>query len=246
MIGLRRLQFASEAARELLSANGIDRLERLFSRRCNALHARSDRCVWPVDLARPNGLPLRAFVKMNWGWRRLIPRSTDLRTGQALWSLPAREWEGIEQLRQIGLNVPERLALFEEGLVRFRSAVVVQSVPGEASLSDWVLNGHWADLPRNVHRDVLEAVAGCMRTIHGAGLAWRGASCRHFLPEHVSGGGWKLWLIDCEGVHRATSPRDAARDLRKLWRSCHEIGADQETLDRLAAEIDDAPARRAA
>ena len=63
------------------------------------------------------------FVKFSWGRRRWWPRLSDVRTGQVFQSLAVREWEGLKTFERLRLQVPERLALLEEGVLWKRSAL---------------------------------------------------------------------------------------------------------------------------
>lgn len=238
MFEFRRQQFDSDAIRALLERNGLGDLDEIYSRGVAVPGHRNDRAVCPVTLTNADGLETRVFVKLNWGMRRLVPRMKDIRARRVLQSLPSREWTGLEKFRGIGLNVPERLAYFEEGVLRFRAAIVISALPPSESLAERLLKGDWQRLPRDRQLAELDAVMCVMDTIHAAGLRWRGASTRHFFFELSKAGPPTPWLIDCEGVQRGGTRRDVVRDLQKLWRAFRETGADAHTLAHLTHEIE--------
>src|SRR5690606_37844136 len=128
-----------------------------------SLHHHKDRAVSRVTLHQPTGESIDAFVKLNWGRRRLIPRMTDLRRGQAFQSHAEREWEGIEALRLLGLRVPERFALFQSGWLKFRDAVIIKRVPPEHSIDDMIRSGAWDQLSGADRQAILEGVIQIMQ-----------------------------------------------------------------------------------
>ncbi|MCH8830879.1 MAG: hypothetical protein IID45_14990 [Planctomycetes bacterium] len=234
----RRASFGSVVAERLLRENGLDSLESVFERVIDTVHRHRGRSVTECRLQEADGSEVRTFVKLNWGRRRFWPRMTDLKTGQLFQSLPVREWKGLSLFQSIGLNVPERLGLFRAGWIRFRHAVIVREVPAEFSVDELLQTGRWGKIDRADRSDLLKAMIEVMSIIHRAKLGWRGASSRHFFPERLEDGRWKLWLIDCEGVHRGRQRKIVKRDLTKLRRAMRESGADPDTLcelDRLIA-----------
>jgi hypothetical protein len=156
---------------------------------------------------------------------------TDILTGQVFKSLAIREWQGLDRLSQIGLRVPQRMAVFEEGLFWRRSAIIVREVPPPTSLSELVCSGVWAKMPVTDRHAIFGAIARTIERIHAAGFAWRGISSRHVYPQRLATGRWELWLIDCEGVHRARSKSAKERDLRKLERALRHDRADAATIE---------------
>lgn len=222
--------FDSPTAHGILRRHGLDTLDAIFRAGKGAMPRHVGRTVWSRELLDDTGRPFTAYVKVSWGRRRWWPRMTDIVTRQAFKSLAVREWEGLDQLSQIGLRVPQRMALFDEGLLWKRSAIILRAVPPPASLSDMLTGGTWAQLPRVERQAIFEAVARTLDRIHDAGLAWRGISSRHIFPHRISAERWDLWLIDCEGVHKARSRFDKQRDLRKLERALRHDQADAATI----------------
>jgi len=222
--------FDSPTAEGILRRHGLDNLDAIFRAAAGAQPRHVGRAVWKTELQDDTGRTFSAFVKMSWGRRRWWPRLTDILAGQVFQSFAVREWQGLDQLSQIGLRVPQRIALFDEGLFWRRSAIIVRAVPPPASISDMVCSGAWSQLPRTDRRAIFEAVARTLARIHAAGLAWRCISSRHIFPHRVSAGRWELWLIDCEGVHRARSLTVKERDLRKLERALRHDRADAATV----------------
>jgi len=115
---------------------------------------------------------------------------TDLKTGQTFQSLSDREWNGLARFRALGLNVPERLALYCHGLWTVRTAVILREVPPQHSLDEMLKNGRWQQFSAGQRESLLETVMATMQTIHKAGLGWRGTSCRHFYPQLHNDGSW--------------------------------------------------------
>jgi len=230
--------YTSESVRALLERHGLAGIEAVFSRGAS-VHARHQgRSVWEAQLIDDQGKPLRIFIKMSWGRRRLWPRMTDLKTGQTFQSLSDREWNGLARFWALGLNVPERLALYRHGLWTVRTAVILREVPPQHSLDEMLKNGRWQQFSAGQREGLLETVMATMQTIHKAGLGWRGTSSRHFYPQLQNDGSWKVWLIDCEGVHGHASGKTFERSYQKLWRSMKESGADRITLERLQSKIE--------
>ncbi len=238
----RPRRFGSEAARRLLMQNALDDLDRVFYFGDRCVHQRRGRAVTQIKLGEAGGKTITAFVKLNWGRRRLVPRWTDMRRGQAFQSLPVREWEGLELFQSLGLLVPERLALLQRGWFWFQEAVIVRRVPPRFSLDEMLRNGDWRRLPYEDKQDLAESIIDVMHRIHRAGLGWRGTGTRHFFPERTPAGRWQLWLIDCEGVHRQATLRSMLRDYRKLHRSLEISGANRPTLE-LFQELTEAALR---
>ena len=226
-----RRRYDSEAARSLLRANAWDDLDKLFTLAAQSLHGHKGRTVSRVELHQPTGVAVSAYVKLNWGRRRLVPRMSDMKTGQAFQSLPEREWRGIAELRSLGFFVPERLALLQRGWVWFQEAVVIQSVRPPFSWDELIRTGRWETLSKIDQEGILEGVVDAMQRIHQAGLGWRGTCTRHFFPEQTPDGNWQFWLIDCEGIHRKVTARNIARDYRKLNRALAISGSDAATLN---------------
>ena len=243
--------FASRAVMEWLAEANLADLDGLHTIRGQCLNRRPHRVVWICELPDATGALRKLYIKLSHGRRRLIPRSTDLRSGQTLQSLAVREWRGIGLLQQLGMHVPRRMALLDRGWLYYRTAVVLESVPPQDSVDMLLQQNRWQPLPRADRTALLEGMVQTVVRIHTAGLGWRGASSRHFYPERQPAGDWRLWLIDCEGVHRASSPAVLQRYLNKLIRSMVESGADDNTMTQLRQLADEAmaaftgPARRA-
>jgi hypothetical protein len=227
-----KITFDSDDARTFCFRNGLCDGDDLFSLGKPVYRQHRGRCVNKATLEADDKQPLRVFIKKQEGRLRLVPRFTDLKTGQAFLSLPRREWDGIERLASIGMHVPERLALFQDGLFFFRAAIVLREVPPRQSIGRMLRNGTWSRLALSEQDSLLDAIVSTMETIHQTGLIWRGASDKHFYPELQDDAVWKLWLIDCEGVYLRRSSRVRKQSYLRLFRSMKESGADFRTLDR--------------
>jgi hypothetical protein len=222
--------FPSPATEAILRQNCLDSLDAIFERRAAAHVRHVGRAVWKTELHDEDGQRSTAFVKLSWGRRRWWPRLSDIRTGQVFKSLAVREWEGLAAFERLGLRVPERLALLEEGLLWKRSALILREVPPPASLSDMILDGSWLWLPLEDRQLILAEFARTLCRIHGSGWAWRSISTRHVFPQRTGQDGWEVWLIDCEGVHRTHSAETLHRDFRRFMRALAHDQADEQTL----------------
>jgi hypothetical protein len=96
-----------------------------------------------------------------------------------------------------------------------------------------ILDGSWLRLPLEDRQSILEEVVRTLCHIHKSGWAWRSISTRHFFPQRSACGVWDLWLIDCEGVHRARSTEILHRDFRRFQRALAHDRADEQTLEML-------------
>jgi hypothetical protein len=224
------IHFDSPTAEGILRRHGLHDLDRIFRAAAGAEVRHVGRAVWKTELQDDTGGSFSAYVKMSWGRRRWWPRMTDVVSGQVFKSFAVREWDGLEQLSQLGLRIPQRIALFDEGLLWRRSAIVIRAVPPPYSISEMICRGIWSELPRTDRQAIFDAVARVLDRIHEAGLAWRCISSRHIFPHRLAAGRWELWLIDCEGVHRAHSRSVKERDIRKLERALRHDQADSATI----------------
>jgi hypothetical protein len=227
------LMFASPATEAVLQQQGLGSLDQVFQKRAAAHVRHNGRAVWKTELRGADGEIFTAFVKLSWGRRRWWPRLSDIRTGQVFKSLAVREWEGLAVLERLGFHVPERMAILEEGLLWKRSAVILRAVPPSASLSDMILDGSWLSLPVEDRSLILDEVARTLCRMHKSGWAWRSISTRHVFPQRGKGNGWEIWLIDCEGVHRARSTEILHRDFRRFLRALAHDRADEQTLEMM-------------
>ncbi len=223
-------EFDSPTAENILRRHGLASLDAIFRAARDARPHHLGRAVWKTELRDDTDRSFTIYIKMSWGRRRWWPRMTDILAGQVFKSLAIREWQGLDRLSQIGLRIPQRMALFEEGLFWRRSAIIVREVPPPASLSELVCSGVWAQMPVTDRHAIFGAIARTIDRIHAAGFAWRGISSRHIYPQRLATGRWELWLIDCEGVHPARSKSSKERDLRKLERALRHDRADAATV----------------
>ena len=237
-------EFSTERIRELLEQNGLGDLDGVFTKGASGRSRHRGRRVWCTELSGADGTRMRVFIKMSWGRMRFWPRMTDLKTGQWRQSLPVREWHGLCRLRRLGLAVPEPLAVFHTGLLRFRAAVVVREIPPKRSLFEMIRDGDWNRLPVAEQDEILADLLHRLSVIHNAGLGWRGTSTVHFFPERLPTGRWRVWLIDCEGIHPRASERTRRRDFNKFVKSLWQSGADAGTVRRAERLIEAAPGRR--
>lgn len=235
-----RVTWGSDVSRALLERNGLDDLNRLFELGQSAGARHEGRCVYDRTVTGDDGRPVRLFVKLQEGRRRLWPRMNDLRSGQVFQTLAEREWSGIERLEKLGIPVPERMGLFGSSpwSLHFRAAVIVREVRPPHSIDELLSSGKWSHISRADQDRILDDVVFTLCRIHAAGLGWRGSSSRHFFPERRNDGTWVNWLIDCEGIHRFAGRKTFGRNFDKLVRAFRESGSDADTLCRLQARIE--------
>lgn len=231
-----RSLFASGDCEQLLTENDLANIRQVndydadqseFSQR------HEGRCVWRVKLNRAHKSPIVAYVKKQDGARRYWPRSTDIKSGQVLQTYPIREWNGLLRLQAAGILAAQPMALFHRGWLRVSSAIITQAVPPVHSIDELLLQNKSTQYSDEEWLGLLDKVMNTTIKIYESGLAWKGASTRHFYPELQADGSWKVWLIDCEGVHYTVSPKVVLREHDKLIRSFAESKANNETLDYL-------------
>ena len=203
---------------EILRLNGLNNLDDVFRIAARASSRHNGRGVCPVWLLDVNGGRFTAYFKLNWGLPRLNPQWEDVKSGRVFQSLVYREWLGIERMERLGFRVPRRLAFFEDGWIRRRSAVIIRAVPPRESLSEMIRSASWTARPAAEQDGLIEAGLATLRRIDAHGLAWRGALTRHLFPEKNAHGEWAMWLIDCEGIHDRTS-ETLARDIARFQKS---------------------------
>lgn len=238
-LGGNRVTFGSDSARQLLERHGLTQLDRLFELGQSARERHVGRCVYSRTVEGSDGRPVKLFIKLQEGRRRLWPRMTDIRTGQLFQTLAEREWYGIERLEQLAIPVPERMGLFNSTpwSLWYRAAVIVREVRPPFSIDELISEGRWGTMSRIDQDRILDNVLATLHRIHGAGLGWRGSSSRHFFPERRADGSWINWLIDCEGVHRFAGRKSFEQNYAKLMKAFRESGSDADTMQRLEQRI---------
>jgi hypothetical protein len=213
-----RSQFASDEIAELLRANGLCSLDDAFrvgaavdeQHRKRATRHENKRVV-QLDLQGPNGAT-PVYIKRQWRRERWIPRPTDIRHRIGLQCSPVHEWRGLRILQDAGFHVSAPLALFYRGWGFVRGAVVTRAVPPSVSMADLLLSGELQAMDIERRDSLIEEAAGVAARLHRARIAWRSMKAKHFYPEELSRGKWRIWLIDCEGVYRWASRRDCQRE----------------------------------
>ncbi|MEZ6045587.1 MAG: lipopolysaccharide kinase InaA family protein [Planctomycetaceae bacterium] len=137
---------------------------------------------------------------------------------------PVREWEGIAAVKELGINVPDRLALFHEKGFKFRSAIITREVPGRQSVYQMIENQSWKSLGNEFQAGILDQMMAIINRIHEGGYGWRGVSTGHYFPVLNGNGTWTLSLIDLEGVHEGVSNSVVKRDYNKLVKCLLKYG----------------------
>ena len=228
--------FASAAARALLEQDGLLDLEAVLA--CGeALPATNHGRHRERDVRRAT---LRdgdtVYIKRQLRPGRLWPRMTEVLHGVAFQPFLRTEWDSIWRLRRAGLHAMEPLALFAGRRWRARRALIVRAVPPEKSLERLIWDRFVVRLPAADRRSLATEVARVLRTVHGAGLTWRGVEAKHLYPERLADGAWRMWLIDCCGAYENATARDRKRDRWKLLHNLAREGADEEFL-RMVTEL---------
>ncbi len=237
----RSQEIASEW-REALQAAGLTPLERLLDlpseelARGRALTPLTKpglrgRARWRLQLASgpaPAALYIKRYERATWReqWDRIVR--------QTAWH--SRAWWEHQQSRALaGLHIPAaRSAGFIEemhGQFEARSAVLLESVPGEAFDRDWMARLAAADpCTRGLARhDLITRLARFVAAFHGTGLCHRDLYLCHIFVEHPqpTGSAPRFHLIDLARTHRPRwrRMRWVLKDLSQLDASARRIGA---------------------
>jgi hypothetical protein len=175
----------------------------------------------------PNGEPETVYIKRQWAWDRRWPRWSDWRDGVARLSDPVLEWRGLRALADIGLNVPQPMRLLTDGIPRSpRAAIVMSAVPVKHSLADLARRGDLLRLNPFARRSLAVTLMQTVDCLHRHGFRWRSMKAKHIYPQRLDDQGWRLWLIDCEGIRPRATRRQQTRDRHLLLRSLQTSGAD--------------------
>jgi hypothetical protein len=217
-------RFATDEVRRLLAANGLCDLESAFRRGepLDELHDRRAsrheyKRVVKVDLNGSAGIE-RVYIKRQWRMSRWIPRLTDILHRTRIRCAPIHEWHGLHILQHAGFHVSEPLALFWRGWGFSRGAIITRAVPPQYSLADMLTRGDLQSMSAERWESLILAVANVIARMHRARISWRSMKAKHFYPEEVAQGEWRIWLIDCEGVSRRSTPRDRWGEWRQFLR----------------------------
>lgn len=216
-------RFASDEVACLLAANGIRNLDDAFhaGQSLDDEHERratrhTNRRVSRLELNGPNGATT-IYIKRQWNRDRWLPRPTDLRHRIGLQCSPIHEWRGLRMLEKAGFHVSQPLALFWRGWGFARGAVVTRAVPPTRSMADLLLSGEFVRMPPPKRQTLIDAATDVVARLHRARISWRSMKAKHFYPEELAGG-WRIWLIDCEGAFRWASRRDCQREWNTFLR----------------------------
>ncbi|MCA9041779.1 MAG: hypothetical protein KDA65_15605 [Planctomycetaceae bacterium] len=217
-------RFASSLVLERLQAHRLADLDQLFAQRENVDQRHSGRAVWSARMEDRKHNSFQVYIKLHSGKIPLIPRLSEIRGGLYKKPNPIREWEGIAAVEELGLNVPERLALFHQKGYRFRAAVITREVPGRQSVYQMIENQSWKSLGDEFQAGILDQMMAILNRIHEGGYGWRGVSTGHYFPVLNGNGTWTLSLIDLEGIHEGISNSVVKRDYNKLVKCLVKYG----------------------
>lgn len=230
--------FASPGAQELLTVHGLVDLSAALTlgqpvaerhQRRAQRHAHKQVVCLPIESAGGSDF---LYIKRQTRRTRLVPRWTDLRRGVGLWSSPMCEWRGLHLLRSAGFDAAEPLGLFWSGRGWSQAAIVTRAVPPRLSLTDMILEGVITSFTAEERTSLVDAVWRVIAQLSNARLAWRSMKPKHFYPQPLGNRSWKMWLIDCEGVHARASSRDLHRCRENFFASLDSTQAGLDiTLD---------------
>ncbi|NQU25615.1 MAG: hypothetical protein HQ567_30380 [Candidatus Nealsonbacteria bacterium] len=233
------IEFGSTAARDLLAAEGLTDLQAVL-----AFEGKPLPCRHPfksICTAELGGGRQRVFIKKQWRRSRVVPRWPDLIHGTAFHTWPVCEWRGLQQFRRIGLDTAEPLAVFYNAWTSCRSAVVTAAVPVEKSLHELIDDGTVGRMDSAARTMLVDAICVVIERIHDARLAWRSMKTKHFFPRRQDDGSWRIWLIDCEGVHGRVTNHYVGRNRQEFLGTLHIAGADADFIgpieQRLFADL---------
>jgi hypothetical protein len=211
-------RFASDEIEKLFAKNGLRDLgdafrvgEYLTDQHYRLATRHKHRHVVKFDLAGPDGT-ISVYIKRQWRRERWLPRPTDIRHRIHLQCSPVHEWRGLRMLEEIGVNVAQPMAVFWSGWGLARGAVVTRAVPTNLSMADLLLSGKLLEMPTDRLNALIDAAVNVIIRMHQARISWRSMKAKHFYPEELRDGAWRIWLIDCEGVYRWASRRDCDRE----------------------------------
>jgi hypothetical protein len=178
------------------------------------------------------------YLKRQWAWDRRLPRWSDWRDGVSSTPDPVREYNGLQQMRALGLDVPTPLRLLSDSIPGSpRAALVMSEVPIERSLCDWIREGDVQRLDPFARRDLVAALADLSDRLWSSRVRWRSMKVKHVYPQRQSQGRWRLWLIDCEGVRPRATRRQHRRDRTVFLRSLSAAGADAAFLTAVESAL---------
>ena len=238
--------YASSDAQRLLTSAGLNSIDDAFRigqplegmrRLKGSRHEYKEVVI--ANLARDN-LSSQIYIKRQWRRERLLPRWTDVRRKRFTFGCPVAEWQGLMRLRSVGISAAEPLALFRQSWCSARSAILTRAVPAAHSLNELLDLG----IVQTLHTDQAISLAGAVlhtiEQIQAAGLGWRSMKAKHFYPELLDTGEWRVWLIDCEGVYARASRRDRSKDRRRFLESLHRVPDDHGVHSYLAHRLSNA------
>jgi hypothetical protein len=218
-------RFASDEIEKLFAKNGLRDLDDAFrvGKHLGEQHYRyatrhKNKHVVKFDLRGSDG-QTSVYIKRQWRRERWLPRPTDIRHRINLQCSPVHEWRGLRMIEEIGVSVSQPMALFWSGWGLARGAIVTRAVPAELSMADMLLSGRLLEMPIERLNSLIEAAVSVVVRLRQAGISWRSMKAKHFYPEELPGGAWRIWLIDCEGVSRWGSRRLFDREWENFVRT---------------------------
>lgn len=227
--------FSSAEMEERLLVHKLHSLEQLFSE--TELQAQSEftpsasECFTRQIETRKHQ-PFGVMVKRHSGTIPLIPL-TELKNGLYKIPLPVREWEAIADLEGLGLNLPERLALFHSRERQFQSALITKAIPAQQSIYQMMCNRSWNSLGEEMQSGILDQLIANLFAIHEDGYCWQKVSLENFHPVLQGNGEWMLWLTNLESAVADLPEKMQQRDLNHLLKTASKMQADPFTLKYL-------------
>lgn len=228
--------YAGRWAKDLLTAAGIDSLDAAFATGERVLEGRHEYKEVTRLTASQGVHGNELYIKRQHRSVRMLPKLRDLFEHGLFAGDPRKEWRGLNLLRSWGMCAVEPLALFYRS-ISFRSAIVTTSVPGDRSLREIALEGDLNKLTDLQLEPLTNAIVKTVNQIHERGYGWRGMDARHLYPEPSRDGGVRIWLIDCEGIHRSRSEATRNRDIDRLIRSLKKAEAPAVMIEQLKQKL---------
>jgi hypothetical protein len=235
-MGNEQIEFGSAHARDTLIAHGLTNLEALleFGDPLPCRHVGRGLALGELT---DGSETIQVFLKKQTQVLHRIPRLIDLRQNKGFLPYPVCEWRGLAMFREAGFLTPEPLVLARRGWYSPRSVVMVRALPCKDSLAELIRQHLPERLEPSDRAALIDALAGTIKRIHAAGLGWRGMEAKHFYPEHGPDGAWRVWLLDCESVHRRVTRHDVRQQREKFVRKLRELRADEAFIDEIRRQL---------
>ncbi len=188
------------------------------------------------------------FIKQHVGvgWKEIFKNVMQLRAPIVS---AKNEWQAIEKLQELSINVPEVIGYGCRGInpASFQSFIITRELSNTLSLEE--LGKKWQQCPPAFMDKVkiIKEVARIARVMHLNGINHRDFYICHFLLDLATliSNGPKLSLIDLHrsGLRKKVPQRWVVKDLAGLYFSSKEVGLTKRDLLRFMKEYRKKPLR---